>query len=328
MQMAAAGPLTVEITRGPAVESRHAVHALVMNGQGKIIAAHGDPRRLTYPRSSLKPLQALALVETGAADAACMSEAELALACASHSGEEFHTTAVAGWLKRLAFTDGDLECGAHAPYAVPCAPATILCNNCSGKHAGMLTLAKFLKVSPKDYVNPLHPVQQKILATMSDMCGQALTPAVCGIDGCSAPNPAMPLEDLARGLARLMNPSAFDAKRKAACARILAAMTAHPELVGGTGRLDTVLMRAANGKVMTKAGGEAVHIAVAPEKDAVVVVKTEDGTARASQAALVSLLEQHKLAPVEAIGAARAVAFPVLKNWRGIEVGEIRMGKT
>ncbi len=326
--MAANSPLTVEITRGPAVESSHAVHALVMNGRGEITAAYGNPRRLTFPRSSLKPLQSLALVESGAADEAGMSTAELALACASHSGEEFHTTTVAGWLRRLSFSDADLECGAHAPYAAPCAPATILCNNCSGKHTGMLTLAKFLKVSPKDYVNPLHPVQQKILAAISEMCGQALTPAGCGIDGCSAPNPAMPLEDLGRGLARLMNPAAFDAKRKAACARIFAAMTQHPELVGGTGRIDTVLMQAAKGRIMAKGGGEAVHVAVIPEKDAVIALKAEDGAGRASQAALVHLLERHGLALPEVLGAVRNIAFPVLKNWRGLDVGQIRMGKT
>lgn len=324
--MAAQAPLIVEVTRGQAVESSHQVHAVVMNGLGETIAAYGNPRRLTYPRSSLKPLQALALVESGAAKEFGLSEAEIALACASHSGEDFHTSAVAAWLKRLGTDEKELECGAHAPYAAPCAPATVLCNNCSGKHTGMVTLARFLKVPPQGYTGTDHPVQKIILGVISDMCGEALTPADCGIDGCSAPNPAMPLQDLASGLARFMNPGSLSFARGAACRHIYEAMTAHPELVAGTGRLDTILMRAAKGKLLTKAGGEAVHIAVAPEQDAVVVLKTEDGAARAVQAALCGLLERHRLAPAEALDAARATAFPTLKNWRGLEVGVIRMG--
>src|ERR1700722_699789 len=150
-------PLSVEVTRGPAVESRHAVHAVLMNGRGEITAAFGDPQRPTFPRSCIKPLQALALVESGAADAYGLSEAELALACASHSGEEKHTAAVAGWLGRLGFDDTALECGAHSPYASPAAPPAVLCNNCSGKHAGMVTLSLFMKASLTGYKNPFHP---------------------------------------------------------------------------------------------------------------------------------------------------------------------------
>lgn len=320
-------PLTIEVTRGNAVESSHAVHAVVMNGRGETIAAYGNPKRLTYPRSSLKPLQALHLVESGGAKEFGLSDKEVALACASHSGEEFHTTAVAAWLKRLNFSDADLECGAHAPYAAPCAPACIICNNCSGKHTGMLTLAKFLKVSAKGYTTVEHPVQQKILSTISEMCGDKLTPADCGIDGCSAPNPAMPLENLARGFAHFLNPAAFSPARQAACRHLSHCMMAHPEMVAGTGRLDTVLMRAAKGKLMCKAGGEAVFIAVVPEKDTVIALKAEDGAGRAVQAALCGLLEKHKLAAPEVLEAALPIAFPTLKNWRGLEVGTIRMGK-
>jgi L-asparaginase II len=327
MQMAAQAPLTVEVTRGNFVESSHLVHAVVMNGLGETIAAYGNPRRLTYPRSSLKPLQALALIEGGGPEEFGMSEAEIALACASHSGEDIHTTTAATWLKRLGTSDAELECGAHAPYANACSPATVLCNNCSGKHTGMLTLARLMKVPTKGYVDVMHPVQQKILGVMSEMCGDNLTPADCGVDGCSAPNPAMPLEDLARGFARFMNPATANRARAEACKRIFRAMTAHPDLVAGTGRIDTILMRAAKGKILTKIGGEAVHIAVIPEKDTVLALKAEDGAGRAVQAALCGLLEKYKLADADVLEATKSTAFPTLKNWRGIEVGVIRMGK-
>ena len=325
--MAAQAPLIVEVTRGHAVESSHQVHAVLMNGLGETIAVYGNAQRLTYPRSSLKPLQALALVESGAAAEFGMSDAEIALACASHSGEALHTSTVAAWLKRLGTDESELECGAHAPYAAPCAPASVLCNNCSGKHAGMVTLARFLKTPPRGYTGAEHPVQKKILGAISDMCGENITPADCGVDGCSAPNPAMPLASLAQGFARFMNPALFGRERLSACRHIFRAMTANPEMVGGTGRIDTVLMQAAKGKVLTKVGGEAVHIAVIPEKDTAIALKAEDGAGRAAQAALCALLERHRLAPDDALAAAKPVAFPVLKNWRGLEVGTIRMGK-
>jgi L-asparaginase II len=321
-------PLTVEVTRGPAVESSHLVHAVVMDGAGEIKAAYGNAQRLTYPRSSLKPLQAIALVESGAADAFKFSDADIALACASHSGEEIHTTAVAALLKRIGCTEGDLECGSHPPIIAPCAPSAVLCNNCSGKHTGMLALGRFLKIPVKDYTNPTHGIQQKILGAISEMCGNSITPAVCGVDGCSAPNPAMPLEDLARGLARLMNPASFSEARQNACRRIVRAMAENPDYVAGTGRLDTMLMRAAKGKIMSKGGAEAVNVAVIPEKDTVIALKAEDGNHRASQAALAGVLKMHDLAGADVFDAIQPVAFPMLKNLRGIEVGVVRMGKT
>jgi L-asparaginase II len=320
-------PLTVEVTRGPAVESTHLVHAIVMNSKGETLAAYGNPKRLTYPRSSLKPLQAIAMMESGAAAKFNLSDAEVALACASHSGEENHTSLAASWLARLGLDERALECGAHAPYAAPCNPPSILCNNCSGKHTGMLTLAKFLEAPLEGYTKFDHPVQQKILSTMSELCGTQLTPGICGIDGCSAPNPAMKLEDLARGFARFMNPAEFGLQRGAACRHIFQAMTEHPDLVAGTGRIDTALMRAAEGQIMCKGGGEAVHIAVIPTRDAVVALKVEDGAGRASQAALCALLERHALADAAVLDAVKPLAFPVLKNWRGLDVGLIRMGK-
>ena len=310
--------LTVEVTRGASVESRHFVHAVLMNGNEELQAVYGDAARLTFPRSTLKPLQTIALIESGAAEAYNLSDAEIALACASHSGEAQHVAAVAKWLKRLGLDETALECGAHSPYGEPGKAGTVLHNNCSGKHAGMLTLALFLKVPLKGYTNPEHPVQQEILKKISAMCGAELTPACCGIDGCSAPNPAMPLENMARGFAKLMQ------QKKPAHKRIFEAMTNYPQLIGGQERLDTILMQAAEGKILSKTGAEGSYIALIPEKDTIIALKAEDGAGRAAQAALYALLEKHGLANAKVLSAIRPLALPVLKNWRNIETGLIR----
>jgi L-asparaginase II len=315
--------LSIEIIRGGTVESRHRIHAVLMDGQENIIAHYGDSKRLTYPRSSLKPLQALALVETGAADDAGMSNAEIALACASHNGEDKHTTAVAAWLSRLGFTEDQLECGAHAPYGAPFEKGGVLHNNCSGKHAGMLTLAKYLDAPARGYTMPAHPVQQSILKVLTEICGAKLTPAVCGIDGCSAPNPAMPLKNLALGFARFMRPDHLGIIRGTACRHIFQAMIEHPDLVAGQNRLDTALMQAAQGKIASKTGAEGVYIAVIPGKDTVVALKAEDGALRAAQAALHALLEKHDLADGKTLAAIRPLTLPAQKNWRGLETGKI-----
>jgi L-asparaginase II len=318
----ASAPLTIEITRGFAIESTHQVHAVLVNGSGRALASYGDAERLTFPRSTLKPLQAIALVESGAADAFALSEEELALACASHTGEERHVAVVERWLSRLGLDASALECGAHPPYSAPSAPATPLHNNCSGKHAGMLTLALFLKAPIAGYTQPDHPVQHLILLTIGKMAGVALPPACCGIDGCSAPNPAMPLEALARGFATFM------AGEIPACQRLFKAMTTHPNLVGGTGRLDTVMMQAAGGTLLSKTGAEGTYIALSPAHDTALVLKAEDGSSRAAHAALFALLERHGLAAENVLDAIRSLCLPVLKNWRGLEIGLIRVPYT
>ena len=318
-------PLFVEVTRGSAVESRHAVHAVLMDGRGILTSVFGNPERPTFPRSCIKPLQSLALVETGAADAFNLSEAELALACASHSGEDKHTMAVAAWLDRLGLDESALECGAHAPYASSLLPPGVLCNNCSGKHAGMVTLSFFLKTPHMGYTYTGHPVQQAILSAVGDMCGVRINPLSCGIDGCSAPNPLLPLKNIARGFATFMNPQNLSPERTAACRRLFQAMLKHPDLVGGTGRLDTILMGAAKEKILSKTGAEGVYACVIPDKDTVIVLKAEDGAARASQAALYALLEKYRLAEIAVLDAIRPLALPPQKNWRGTETGMIKV---
>lgn len=309
--------LIVNILRGPVIESRHLVHALVMNGAGETVASYGDIGRLTFPRSTLKLLQALPLVESGAAERFNLSDAEVALACASHSGEEKHVSAVAAWLARLGLDETALECGAQPPRTNKVHGASALCNNCSGKHAGMLTLALDMKAPTTGYTNVDHPVQRAILARIGEICGAALAQDVCGIDGCSAPNPAMPLQNLARGFAALIKETSPGARR------ILQALAKHPDLVAGTDKLDTVLIESSGGAVISKTGAEGVYIALIPSKDAVVALKAEDGATRAAQAALYTLLEKHQLADRAALDALRPIALPVLRNWRGTETGKI-----
>lgn len=318
----ASAPLTVALTRGQdIIESRHAVHAVVMSDDKKIIASYGDAARLTFTRSTLKPLQAIALLESGAAAAAQLSDAEIALACASHNGEALHIDAVGGWLARLNLSEDDLECGAHAPYANAAGDVRALANNCSGKHAGMLTLAQHLGAPTKGYTEIDHVVQKTILGIIGEMCGETLHAGCCGTDGCSAPNPAMPLTALAAGFATFMRPETLGFARGIACRHIYQAMVDNPVHVAGTKRLDTVLMQAAKGKIMCKIGAEGTYIAVIPAHDTVIALKAEDGAGRAGQAALAALLQKHDLCDAGVYDAIKPVALPVIKNWRGIETG-------
>lgn len=295
-----------------------------MDGAGAVVASYGDAKRHTFVRSTLKPLQAIRLVETGAAAAFGLSNAEIALACASHNGEPVHVEAVLAWLDRLGLSEDALECGAQVPYGLPKADARPAANNCSGKHAGMLTLALHLKAPVAGYTQQDHLVQQAILSAVAEMCGAEITAGTCGIDGCSAPNPAMPLENLARGFARFMRPDDCGLQRGMACRHIYQSVIEHPFLLAGTKRLDTVLVEAAGGDILAKIGAEGTYIAVIPAKDRVIALKCEDGAGRAGQAALYALLAEHGLAAAAVLDAIRPVAMPVIRNWRGIETGETR----
>lgn len=282
-------PLIIEVTRGDTVESRHLGHAVAVDGDGRVIAAWGEPDRPTFPRSAIKPVQALPLVESGAASAFALSDEELALAAASHSGEPCHTERVAGWLARLGLSESDLECGAHAPAgAAADGPWTRLHNNCSGKHAGFLTVARHLGVPTRGYVDRAHPVQRLVSAAIHDLTGTRPDTIPWGIDGCGIPTFALPLSGLARAMARLAA-GALPAPRATAAATILAAMRTHPQLVAGTGRFDTIVMRTLP-DIIVKGGAEGCHAAIIPAKGWGVAVKIEDGAKRASEVAVLAVL--------------------------------------
>jgi L-asparaginase II len=313
--MFAINPVVVEVTRGALVESWHRGAAVVADAKGRIVAAWGDPELAIYPRSSIKPIQALPLIESGAAGRFNVTDAEIALACASHNGEPAHVAGVAAWLDRVGLRAGDLECGAHAPADGESAGTLIrsgahpgaLHNNCSGKHAAMLTTARHMGEATAGYIRPDHPVQRRLMRLLSELGGIDLAPAPRGVDGCGIPVLAMPVAALARALARMADPEGLSAERRAAAKRVVAAMTAHPYLVGGRGRFDTEIMEVAKGTLLTKGGAEGVHVAALPAMGLGVAVKIEDGNGRAAPVALAAALRH--------LGAVPEAARPVLESW-------------
>ena len=312
-------PILVELTRGDLVESVHRGAVAVADADGAIRLALGDIDSPVYPRSSLKPIQALPLVESGAADAFGLSDEEVALACASHSGEPMHVSRVAAWLERIGCREAELACGPQPPRYQPALEEmlrsgekpTKLHNNCSGKHTGFLTLAKHLKAPAEGYVDVAHPVQQAVLASLAKLSG-VIDPA-WGVDGCAAPNFALPLAAFARALAQIAG------RRTVGAGRILRAMMSHPELVGGTGRSCTALMRAAHGKAAVKVGAEGVYAAMLPEPGLGIAIKIDDGAARASETAIAAIL-----AGLGVIDAGMELVRGPLLNTRGDAVGERR----
>ena len=313
-------PILVEITRAALVESVHRGSIAIADADGAIRFALGDVETPVYPRSSLKPIQALVLVESGAAEAFALSDEEVALACASHSGEPMHTERVAAWLKRIGCTEQDLACGPQAPRYQPASDDMIrrgdkptrIHNNCSGKHTGFLTVARHWKAPTEGYVRVDHPVQQAVATSLRTLSGVEELP--WGVDGCAAPNFALPLAGFARALAKLAG------GRTPGAARILRSMIAHPELVGGTGRACTLLIRAAAGRAAVKVGAEGVYAGIIPEAGLGIALKIDDGAARASETAIAAILD--RLGVLD--GRAREfLAAPVL-NTAGATVGERR----
>lgn len=325
-------PLVVEVTRGPIVESRHAVRAAVVDVDGRLVASFGDAEEPVFPRSAIKAMQALSLVETGAADAFGLGTEQLALACASHSGEPKHTERVAAWLQRIGCGVEDLECGpqwpkpeaeVHAMVRTDLAP-TAVHNNCSGKHTGMLTQARHMGEPTRGYTAPEHPMQRRILATIAALCGLAEAKIVLGTDGCSLPAVALPLESFARGLAEIASPGKQSAGRAEACRRLIAAQIAHPDLVAGTGRFDTAFMTAMGGRAASKSGAEGVQVAMLPERGIGIAVKAEDGAGRAAEIGLIDVMDRLGLLDDGERERLRNLTRPAIRNWAGLLVGEIR----
>jgi L-asparaginase II len=327
--MSAANPILVEVTRGDRVESRHRGAIAVCDANGGVVAAWGDVEAPTFPRSAFKALQALPLIESGAADAFAVGEEELALACASHSGEAMHVERVERWLTRIGCREGDLACGPHLPLHEATAHAMLragdrpcrLHNNCSGKHTGFLTLARHLDVSVAGYERIDHPIQVMVREAIAELCDRNPRELPVGIDGCAAPNYAIPLASLARAMARLGDRASLGAKRAAAAKRILEAWKNHPRLVSGTGRACTDLIEAASGKTVVKTGAEGVYTAVVPEKGLGVALKIDDGATRAAETAMARILELLGAADVSSPLLAKHLR-PAVRNWRGDIVGE------
>lgn len=318
-----------ELWRGGICESLHAGHAVVVDGSGQIVEAWGNPQAVIYPRSSCKMIQALPLVESGAADAAGLTPAQLALSCASHNGAAIHSDAVTRWLSDLGLGEADLRCGPQEPSDIPARGALIragetpcqIHNNCSGKHSGFLTLNRHLNAGA-EYTEVDHPVQVAVRAAFEEVTGEAVRG--WGVDGCSVPNFATSLQGLARAMAAFAVAREGRGLRDSAQARLVQAMMAHPEMVAGETRACTELMRAMEGRAAVKTGAEAVFVAILPEKGLGIALKVLDGGTRASEAAITRLLVKY--------GALEA-GHPMAKKWgnpeirsrRGIHAGELRI---
>lgn len=319
-----------EIWRGPFLESIHHGHAVICDASGGIVEAWGDPQAVVMPRSSSKMLQALPLITSGAADAARLWPEHLALACASHQGAAIHTDRVQGWLDHIGCTVDDFRCGPQEPADLPARDALIragqkpcqIHNNCSGKHAGFLTLNRHLGGGP-DYVDPDHPVQRACLEAFEEVTAE--TSPGFGIDGCSAPNFATSLHGMARAMAFFAAAHEGAGTQQSAAARLVQAMVTFPELVAGEGRACTLLMRAMNGRVALKTGAEAFFIAIIPERKLGVALKITDGTTRGAECAIAAILVRLGVLDADHPATRQFLNAPIL-NRRGIETGMIRPG--
>ena len=316
-----------EIWRGPMAESRHSGHAVICDARGEIVEAWGSPETAVLPRSSAKMIQALPLVESGAADARGLNTERLALACASHNGAMIHTSRVKAWLADLGMGDDDFRCGPQMPddrearYALirafqePCQ----VHNNCSGKHAGFLTLAAHLGAGP-DYVAPDHPVQRSVRAAFEEVTGED-SPGF-GIDGCSAPNFITTVHGMARAMAAFAAAEEGAGARQSAMVRLWQAMVTHPDLVAGEGRACTELMRAAREPVALKTGAEGFFAAILPQRKLGIALKITDGATRAAECTIAALLVRLGVLEAEHPATRRFLNAPI-RNRRGIETGRI-----
>lgn len=329
-----AAPVMVEITRGDIVESQHRGRAVVVDASGSVLLSWGDIEAPVYPRSAIKPLQAIPLIESGAADAFNAAEAEIAVGCASHSGEEMHVERVTAWLERCGLSIADLECGGHAPSYPPASDDLVRQNttfhaghnNCSGKHTAMLVTAKHLGEATEGYIDFAHPVQQRVLGVIEQMCGLDLSGSPRGTDGCSIPTVAVPLGNLALAYARFANPgNEVPAHRAEAISRIRAALTAAPEMIAGTGRYCSDMIRATKGKVLVKTGAEGVFCGAVPALGLGIALKCEDGSSRASEAMMTAILKRLGAVDDSTLHSIdRALPQPILnRNLR--VVGELRI---
>ena len=322
-------PVQVNVFRGPIVESRHYVNAAVSDASGNIIKSWGDVEKPVYLRSAIKPLQALPLIETGAVDAYGISEKELSLACASHTGEEIHTRAVMAWLDRMGLSLDDLECGSHWPTYRPAERAlaekglqpTNAHNNCSGKHTGFLATALHLGEDHKGYIKLDHPVQKRLVKILEEFTEIDLSKAPVGIDGCSIPTLGIPLDRAALAIAKFANPEKLPESRRLACKRIQTAITNEPTMMAGSDRLCTALNGSAKGKVVAKVGAEGVYLAALPDLGLGIALKCVDGTTRAAEVALGGILEDLGAMTEEMHAEMDKYVHPIMHNWNAMEVG-------
>jgi L-asparaginase II len=326
-------PVLVEAVRGDFVEARFRGAWAACTADGTVVDGAGDIDRRFLPRSSIKMIQALPLVERGGADRYRLDAQRLALACASHQGSAAHAALAERWLGELGLSEADLMCGPQPPgdkttrFALRAegVQPSQLHNNCSGKHTGMLCLACHMEAPAADYIDIGHPVQVAIAEAFAELAGET-APLDWAIDGCSAPNFASSCRALATAMGRYATPEmALGATRGAAAARLRDAMMAHPFEVSGEGKACTELMTAARGRAAIKGGAEGSYTAILPGKGLGITLKMEDGSSAAAECAIAALLVRYGAVEADDPAVRRWLA-PVRTNRRGIAVGS--MGAT
>jgi L-asparaginase II len=341
----------LELIRGRIIESVHYGSIAVVGADGKLLASHGDPQTVAFLRSSAKPFQALPFVERGGVEFYGYTPRELALSCASHESAAIHLEAVAALQKKIGIAEDNLQCGGHLPgdaemfrkLVISGDTPTANYNNCSGKHTTMLAHAKMRGLSLENYLEISHPIQQDILTALSEMCGYERGKIELGVDGCSAPNFALPLYNAALGMARLCDPRNLPEPRAAACRKITSAMTSHSEMVSGFGEFDCEVMKAGAGRIVTKRGAEGFQImgilpgVLSPDSPGVgVAIKVSDGdlgqrkddlteSSRVRSTVALEILRQlGVLSPEQVQSLSRFGPVRTLKNHRGIVTGQAR----
>lgn len=332
-------PVLVEVLRGGVAESFHRGAVAVVDAAGGVLGEWGDIDVPVFPRSAVKVLQALPLIESGAAERFGLGDEALALACASHSGEPEHTMVAAAVLASLGLDHLALECGTHAPKHEPAANAlaaagllpNALHNNCSGKHAGFVCLACHLadgsdhKAAARSYIHREHPAMREVTAALAAATGFDLATAPQGVDGCSIPTFGIPLRHLALAFARVATGHGLRPGYARAAKRLREAVAKAPFMVGGTQRFDTEVMQAFGERVFCKIGAEGVYCAALPERGVGIALKIDDGQARAAQAVMAELIAQLVTADDAQSRLIDGLRDSVLTNWRGIEVGRVRV---
>lgn len=322
-------PVLVELTRGQLVESRHRGAYAVTDGAGKILFSDGDVEQPIFPRSAIKVMQALFLVESGAADAFELSNQELALSCSSHSGEQAHADLAQKMLAKAGLDVENLECGSHWSFdhntligqAKLGLEPTQFHNNCSGKHAGFLCAACHSDIDPKGYVNREHEVQRQVAANMQALTGTKLSEENCGTDGCSIPTYAIGLKKIAHGFAKMTTGEGISSARHNASTRLINACMAEPFFVAGTGRACTKIMEMAPGRIFVKTGAEGVFCALLPELGLGLALKIDDGATRAAEVAIAGLLAKCLGKDDPATNKLLDFANRHFKNWNKITEG-------
>ena len=326
-------PVVIEVTRGPMVESRHEGIAAVVKPDGTVVESWGDIDARILPRSANKPIQAMAFVESGAVEKFALGNEHIALACASHNGEKRHVETVRAWLGKVGLGESDLECGTHPPRLQASIEALVrenaqptpAFNNCSGKHSGFLSTAVAYGEPTRGYIKYDHPVQRRLRAVMSDLCGSNADDFAYGTDGCGIPTLATPLKLLARAMASMAEPSRLSNKHAEAAGRIRAAMNAEPFMMGGTGSLGTRINQALPGVAQIKGGAEGVYCGMLPTLGLGIALKMWDGAGRAAEVAMATLLGHLGVLPAER---REELLHPPVKNVVGLLVGEMRPAKS